>query len=71
MLALVGRDRLLDEDPLLRRTLSVRDRYLRPLHEVQVELLARARGDDDPDPELQRALLVTVNGIAAGMRNTG
>lgn len=71
VLELVGHDRLLDSDPVLRRTLAVRDRYLRPLHELQVELLARSRRSDAPDEQLQRSLLVTVNGIAAGMRNTG
>ena len=71
LLRLFGRSELLEGDPVLRRTLAVRDRYLRPLHEVQVELLARARRGGGSDDELQRALLVTVNGIAAGMRNTG
>jgi phosphoenolpyruvate carboxylase len=49
----------------------VRDRYLQPLHALQVELLARTRAASDPDPEADRALLLTVNGIAAGLRNTG
>jgi phosphoenolpyruvate carboxylase len=71
VLALADQDDLLASQPVLQRTLAVRDRYLRPLHEVQVELLARSRAAGEPDPELQRALLVTVNGIAAGMRNTG
>lgn len=75
LLALTGEQRLLDRQPLLQRTLSVRDRYLLPLHQLQIELLARhrwARGEGaPPDPALDRSLLLTVNGIAAGLRNTG
>jgi len=61
---------LLDDLPLLKRTLSVRDVYLDPINFLQISLLARSRGGDETD-ELNRALLLTVNGIAAGMRNTG
>ncbi|MEV0645208.1 phosphoenolpyruvate carboxylase [Phytomonospora sp. NPDC050363] len=71
VLRVTGEDELLDHNPVLRRTLTVRDRYLAPLHHLQVSLLARHRESGDADPLLQRALLTTVNGIAAGMRNTG
>jgi phosphoenolpyruvate carboxylase len=67
---ITGETQLLDTNPLLQRTLAVRDRYLAPLHQLQIELLdRRRRGDSNPD--LERALLLTVNGIAAGLRNTG
>ena len=70
VLRITGEAELLDANPLLQRTLAVRDRYLAPLHQLQIELLARRRGGD-LNPDLQRALLLSVNGIAAGLRNTG
>ena len=75
VLALTGGDRLLSANPQLARTLEVRDRYLAPLHHLQISLLKRYRSEGGPegevDPQLKRALLITVNGIAAGLRNTG
>jgi phosphoenolpyruvate carboxylase len=75
ILRLRGEDTLLDSDPVLQRTLRVRDDYLAPLHYLQVALTERRRADRgagrEPDPDLARALLLTVNGIAAGLRNTG
>jgi phosphoenolpyruvate carboxylase len=75
VLALTGDPVLLDRHPVLRNTLAVRNGYLEPLHHLQVELLdqRRRRGgaDGGEDPDLERALLLTINGIAAGMKNTG
>ena len=65
----VTRTDLLADRPLLRRTLAVRDAYLDPLNVLQVELLQRSRSGDPH--KYQRGLLMTINGIAAGMRNTG
>jgi phosphoenolpyruvate carboxylase len=70
VLALKGTSQLLEDSALLQRTLSVRDIYLDPINYLQVSLLARNRAGEE-SPELDRALLLTVNGIAAGMRNTG
>jgi phosphoenolpyruvate carboxylase len=71
VLAVTGEDKLLDANPILQRTLSVRDTYLEPLHRIQINLLGRSRINSVDDPVLDRSLLLTVNGIAAGLRNTG
>ena len=64
-------DDLLQSDPLLSQTLSVRKPYIDPLNYLQVELLQRERNTENISPELERALKVTMAGISAGMRNTG
>ena len=73
ILAITGEGTLLETQPALKRTLAIRDSYLEPLHHLQVALLAQRRRlpAGATDEKLERALLLTVNGIAAGMRNTG
>lgn len=60
---------LLAENPVIRQSIEVRNPYIDPLHFLQAELLLRDR--TQPDSRLERALMVSMSGISAGMRNTG
>ncbi|WP_353648627.1 phosphoenolpyruvate carboxylase [Nakamurella sp. A5-74] len=74
VLQVTGEQSLLHSAPMLQRTLELRDSYLAPLHALQISLLSRARTaleDEGGRSDLQRAMLLTINGIAAGLRNTG
>ncbi len=69
-----GIEALLDENPLLQKSLMRRDPYLDPLNHIQLELLARYRDEKRPEAEREAnldPLLRSINAIAAGMRNTG
>jgi phosphoenolpyruvate carboxylase len=68
---LTGQAELLDKFPVLQRTLRVRAPYIDPLNHLQVILLSRMRQGSEQEPLLRRSLLLTINGIAAGLKNTG
>ena len=68
-LEIMGRDQLLDDQPWIKQSLQLRDIYTDPLNYLQAELLQRNRAE--PEPFLEQAIMVTIAGIAAGMRNTG
>jgi len=61
---------LLEENQVLRRSIDVRNPYVDPINLVQIEVLRRMRCGE-ADDRLRDAFVVTVNGIAAGMRNAG
>jgi phosphoenolpyruvate carboxylase len=71
VLKATGKERLLTENVVLRRSIEVRNPYVYPINLVQIELLRRLREGAEADPQISKAFMVTVNGIAAGMRNTG
>ena len=72
ILLLTKKSSLLGDQPILARTLQVRDAYLSPIHLLQINLLKRVRDvGGTPESVLNRALLLTINGVAAGLRNTG
>jgi phosphoenolpyruvate carboxylase len=66
-----GHRELLETNRVLKRSIAVRNPYVDPINLLQVELLRRLRASETPDERLWTAFAVTVNGIAAGMRNTG
>src|SRR5436309_12776806 len=70
LLDIMGQDRLLQGNPLLERSVRNRFPYLDPLNHVQVELLKEHRALN-PDEQVLRGIQITINGISAGLRNTG
>jgi phosphoenolpyruvate carboxylase len=70
LLDIMGQDRLLQGNPLLERSVRHRFPYLDPLNHVQVELLKEHRAQN-PDEQVLRGIQITINGISAGLRNTG
>ncbi len=75
ILAITGHKELMDTDPIIQRSVHLRNPYVDPLNYIQVEMLRRLRALHDPDSAeaetLREVINVTVNGIAAGLRNTG
>ena len=73
LLELTGENDIMKADPLGKESMEIRAAYLQPLHYLQIELLDRIRkaGDDVHNHDLERAMMVTITGIATGMRNTG
>jgi phosphoenolpyruvate carboxylase len=72
LLVIRGSDRLLAAEPVLQASIDRRNPFVDPLSFVQIELLSRLRSNDPTDhDELGRVSLLTINGIASGLRNTG
>jgi phosphoenolpyruvate carboxylase len=71
ILELKGEDELLSHDLRLRQSIRLRNPYVDPISLLQVDLLTRWRAGDRQDDDLLHALIATVNGIAAGIQNTG
>ena len=72
VLKVTGQQSLLDCDPVLQRSVQRRNPYVDPLSFIQVELLRRLRGgSDSSSDDVLRTLLLAVNGIAGGLKNTG
>ena len=70
LLAITGQSRLLADNPLLARSIRHRFPYLDPLNHLQIELIRRLRAGSE-DEHVKRGIHLTINGIAAGLRNSG
>jgi phosphoenolpyruvate carboxylase len=70
LLEITGQSELLDGNPLLKRSIRNRFPYLDPLNHIQVEMLRRHRAGET-DERVQRGIHLTINGVAAGLRNSG
>lgn len=72
VLSLSHEDQLMGDLPWVAESIALRNVYTDPLNLLQVELLHRLRSQgDNPNPAIEQALMITITGIAAGMRNTG
>ncbi|MCA9870881.1 MAG: phosphoenolpyruvate carboxylase, partial [Anaerolineae bacterium] len=73
VLRITGLGELLDNEQWLQKAIRLRNPYVDPMNYIQVALLRRLRHTDDPDEAeaLRSVILLSVNGIAAGLRNTG
>jgi phosphoenolpyruvate carboxylase len=70
VLSITGQDALLAGQPELDRLIRLRMPYVEPLNHVQIELIRRRRAGDD-DPRVREGILLALNGVAAGLRNSG
>ncbi|HEY0098150.1 MAG TPA: phosphoenolpyruvate carboxylase [Pyrinomonadaceae bacterium] len=70
ILKVTGQKELLENNPVLTRSIRLRNPYVDPMSLIQIELLRRKRGGEESE-ELNYALAATINGISAGLRNTG
>ena len=68
---ITGKDELLADNPMLTRSIRNRFPYLDPLNHLQVEFLRRYRKGGSEDPKVLRGIQLTINGIAAALRNSG
>ncbi len=66
-----GQSTLLEEMPILERSIQQRNPYVDPLSFIQLVLLRRLRAEESPDEELLAGVLESINGIASGLKNTG
>ena len=70
VLAVTGQKTLLESNPVLARSIQLRNPYVDPMSLIQVEMLRRKRAGDT-SPAVQRTIAATISGIAAGLRSTG
>ena len=74
VLAISGHQALMDNEPVTQNAVRLRNPYVDPLNYIQVEMLRRLRSLPENSPEtesLREAIILTINGIAAGLKNTG
>jgi phosphoenolpyruvate carboxylase len=75
ILRVTGHTELLESEPVIQRSVHLRNPYVDPLNYIQIEMLRRLRALPDPDipaaEPLREAIVLTINGIASGLRNTG
>jgi phosphoenolpyruvate carboxylase len=75
VLSISGHANLLDAEPITQNAVQLRNPYVDPLNYIQVEMLRRIRALPDPESDqaqaIREVISVTINGIAAGLRNTG
>ena len=74
VLTISAHRQLMESEPVTQNAVRLRNPYVDPLNYIQVEMLRRLRSQSQPDPEaglLREAIILTINGIAAGLKNTG